>query len=140
MENRRNIETTEWLSGLVDKLGEPVVLEQDGQPKAVLMSIEDYRQYQALLSQREFISLREARRAANRAVFGELVGCPLSCGEPLLVPQPSPHWQIPYRLFDGTLMITVEVDAHSGTVSLTEQERADLLERVRQAVIANGPA
>jgi len=37
------------------------------------------------------LSAAEARRAADRAVFGDLVGCALSSGEPLWVSTPEPH-------------------------------------------------
>lgn len=139
-ETKNTNEALEWPAELSDQLETPVVLEQDGQPRAVLMSLKDYQRYQALLARQEYISAREARRAANRAVFDDLVGCPLSCGEPIWAPQPQPHWRVPYRLFDGTLMAVVEVDAYTGAVSLTEQERMDLLDRVRQAVTADAPS
>ena len=73
-------------------------------------------------------------RAANRIVFGDLVGCPLSCGEPIFGPKPEPRWRIPYRLLDGTLMRLVEVDAFSSEVFLSTQERDALLNKVKQHV------
>lgn len=97
---------------------------------AVLMSIEEYERYQALLGQHHRISALEARRAADRAVFGDLVGCALSSGDPVWEPSPEPHWRVPYRSFDGTLLAVVEVDAHTQAVSLTDEERATLLQRV----------
>jgi hypothetical protein len=140
MDETKNVNRTiEWPATLTGSLDEPVVLEQNGEPKAVLMSIKDYRRYQAILARQEYISARQARRAANRAVFGDLVGCPLSCDEPIWIPQPEPHWRVPYRLFDGTLMVVVDVDAYTGIALFTEQERAALLERVRQAAILNDP-
>lgn len=113
-------------------LSHPVVLQQDGHPIGVLISIEKYEQYQQLVEAKEPISAREAMRAANRIVFGDLVGCPLSCGDPILAPKPKPRWRIPYRLFDGTLMHLVEVDAFSSEVFLSTQEREALLNKVKQ--------
>ena len=132
-------QATEWSVMLMDNLDEPVVLEQHGEAKAVLISLKDYQHYQTVLARQDYISARQARRAANQAVFGDLVGCPLSCEEPLWIPKPEPHWHIPYRLFDGTLMVVVEVDAYTGQAAFTKQERTALLERVRQAVTANEP-
>ena len=79
---------------------------------------------------------QRARRAADRAVFGDLVGCALSSGEPEWVPTPGPHWRIPYTGFDGKLLITVDVEADTLAVSLTDKERSALLERVEQQVSA----
>jgi hypothetical protein len=73
---------------------------------------------------------QEARRAADRAVFGELGGCALSSGDPIWSPTSEPHWRTPYRLFDGTLLAVVKVDAHAQTVLLTEEERTALLKQV----------
>ena len=115
---------------LLADLSQPVVLERDGQPLAVLMSFEAYQQYQAILQQRGQISAREARRAADRVVFGDLVGCALSSGEPLWAPSPQPHWRVPYRTFDGVVLTIVNVDAHTAAVSLTETERTHLLEQL----------
>jgi hypothetical protein len=129
--------TSEWSDALLDKLESPVILEQNGQPRTVLISVKDYQRYQALLAQQEYVSAHEARQAANRAVFGDLVGCPFRCGEPVWAAEPEPHWRVPYRLFNGTLMTIVEVDAFTGIVSLTEEERTDLWKRVRQAVTAD---
>jgi len=120
-----------------EKLGDlsrPVVLQQDGHPIGVLISIENYEQYQRLTEAKQPISAREAMRAANRIVFGDLVGCPLSCGDPILAPKPEPRWRIPYRLFDGTLMRLVEVDAFSSEVFLSTRERDALLKKVQQHV------
>ncbi len=118
----------------VVNLGTPTILERDGQPVAVLISIKEYERYQALLEQHQRISALQARRAADRAVFGELVGCALSSGDPTWSPAPEPRWRIPYRLFDGTLLATVEVDARTQAVLLTEQERTALLEQVERSV------
>lgn len=121
------------LNSSVD-LSHPVVLEQDGEPMAVLMSVENYERYQRLLAKQEQISAGEARRAADQALFGDLVGCALSSDDPIWAPKPEPHWRVPYRLFDGTLVTIVTVDAHTGAVSLTEEERAELLEQVESLV------
>ncbi len=136
-ETKNANQATEWPLTLTNNLDKPLVLEQNGEAKAVLISLEDYQRYQAVLARQEYISARQARRAANQAVFGDLVGCPLSCGEALWAPQLKAHWRIPYRLFNGTLMVIVEVDAYTGQASFSEQERTALLERVRQAVTTN---
>ncbi len=41
-------------------------------------------------------------------------------------------WRFPYRSFDGTLLKTVDVDARMATVSLTREERGELLERLER--------
>jgi len=120
----------------VTDLSHPIILERDGQPVAALLSVEEYECYQALLKERQRISALEARRAADRAVFGNLVGCALSSGDPTWVPAPKPHWRVSYRSFDGTLLATVDVDAHTQAVSLTDEERAALLERIERLVTA----
>jgi PHD/YefM family antitoxin component YafN of YafNO toxin-antitoxin module len=125
-------ETRAAYSASVADLSHPVILERGGQPVAALISIEEYRRYQALLKEHQSISALEARRAADRAVFGDLVGCALSSGDPTWVLAPETHWRVPYRGLDGTLLTTVEVDARTGAVSLTDEERAALLERVEQ--------
>ena len=114
----------------------PVILERDGQAVAVLMSIQEYERYQSLLEQHQKISALEARRAADRVVFGDLVGCALSSGDAMWISEPEPRWRVPYRLFDGTLLAEVEVNARTRAVLLTEDERADLLERVERSVTA----
>lgn len=110
----------------------PLILEHDGEALAVLMSMQDFERYQVLLHADNFISAGMARRAANRAVFGDLVGCPLSCGEPTWIPEPTPVWRVPYRLFDGTLMGVVEIDARTGEAHFTDQDRTQLLEKIQQ--------
>jgi hypothetical protein len=130
-----------WLPHLTADLKQPIVLEQDGQPMAVLMSIETYEHYQTLLTQQEQISAQGARKAADRVVFGDLVGCALNSGAPLFVSKPKPLWRVPYRSFDGTLLAIVEVDAHTATVLLTAQERTDLLDKVERLVtVSNAPS
>jgi len=86
-------------------------------------------------SRHQRISALEARRAADRAVFGDLVGCALSSGDPVWVPAPEPHWRVPYRGFDGTLLAVVDVDARTQAVSLTGEERAVLLKQVERLVV-----
>jgi hypothetical protein len=51
-------------------------------------------------------------------------------GEPIWSPEPDPHWRIPYRLPNGSLLRIVGVDAGSGEVWLTEMERELLLQQV----------
>ncbi|MBM4431746.1 MAG: type II toxin-antitoxin system Phd/YefM family antitoxin [Chloroflexi bacterium] len=137
MNDRKTEETRASYSALVADLGHPIILERDGQPVAALMSIEEYERYQALLKELSTVSALEARRAADRAVFGELVGCALSSGDPVWVPAPEPHWRVPYRGFDGTLLAAVDVDARTRAVSLTDDERAALLERVERLATAD---
>jgi hypothetical protein len=87
------------------------------------------------------VSALEARRAADRVVFGDLVGCALSSGDAKWIPEPEPRWRVPYRLFDGTLLAEVEVDARTQAVLLTEDERTDLLEQVERSVtVQDAPA
>jgi len=119
-------------SASVANLSHPIILERDGQPVAALISIEEYERYQALLRERQKVSALEARRAADRAVFGDLVGCALSSGDPVWVTAPEPHWRVPYRGFDGTLLAVVNVDVRTQAVSLTDEERTALLERVER--------
>ena len=132
MNDRKTEETRASYSALVADLGHPIILERDGQPVAALMSIEEYERYQALLKELPAVSALEARRAADRVVFDDLVGCALSSGDPVWVPAPEPHWRVPYRSFDGTLLAAVNVDARTRAVSLTDEERAALLERVER--------
>lgn len=135
IEGKSNIsEANLGLMALTADLSRPVVLERDGQPMAVLMSIEEYEYYQTLLAQEEQLSATEARRAADRVVFGELVGCALSSGEPVWSIASKPHWRVPYRHFNGMLLKIVEVDARTGKVALAEEERTNLLEQVEHCV------
>jgi PHD/YefM family antitoxin component YafN of YafNO toxin-antitoxin module len=116
----------------VTDLSQPIILERDGQPVAALISIEEYERYQTLLEEQRKTLALEARRTADHAVFGDLVGCALSSGDPVWTPTPEPHWRVPYRGFDGTLLITVNVDANTLAVSLTSEERTALLEQLEQ--------
>ncbi len=118
------------VNGISVQIDQPVVLEQNGNPVAVLISVLEFERYQRLRSAQTHISASQARRAANRRVFGDLVGCALSCGEPVWTPSPQPHWRIPYRLFDGTLVQVVQVDGHTEAVFLTDEEREELLQKV----------
>ena len=120
------------INGISVALDQPVVLEQDGNSVAVLISVADYQRFQKLRSTQSPISASQARRAANRRVFGDLVGCALFCGEPVWIPQPNPRWHVPYRFFDGTLAQVVKVDGYTATVALTDEERESLLRKVRQ--------
>ena len=83
------------------------------------------------------ISAPAVRRAADRAVFGDLVGCALSSGDPVWVQSPQPHWRVPYRSFDGTLLTEVMADARTCEVSLTDEERTSLLRQVEHLVAAS---
>src|SRR3990172_3198418 len=123
-------------AALTADLRQPIILERDGRPVAALISIEDYEHYQALLKEREILSAREAGRAADRAVFGDLVGCALSSGDPIWIGGPEPRWRIPYRSFSGTPLAEVDVDARTLAVSLTDTQRTALLEKVEQLVTA----
>lgn len=117
-------------SGPGDKA--PLILEHDGEAVAVLMSLQEFERYQALLHTDNFVSATAARRAANRAVFGDLVGCPLSCDEPVWIADPTPSWRVPYRLFDSTLLCVVTVDARTGEALFTNADRAQLFEQIQQ--------
>jgi prevent-host-death family protein len=119
-------------SASVADLNQPVIVQRGGQPVAALISIEEYERYQALLREHQEISASGARRVADHAVFRDLVGCALSSGEPTWVPAPEPHWCVPYRSFDGTLLAVVEVNARTQAVSLTFEERATLLEQIER--------
>lgn len=122
---------------LVDDLTQPIILEQDGEPVAVLMSL---REYETILAARQPVSAVQARRAADKVVLQDLVGCALSSGEPLFAPTPQPHWRVPYRYVDGTLLAIVPVDALSGLVSFAGEERDALLAQVEQLAAVNAPA
>ncbi|MCE7987112.1 MAG: type II toxin-antitoxin system Phd/YefM family antitoxin [Caldilinea sp. CFX5] len=110
----------------------PLILEHDGEAVAVLLSLQDFERYQALLHTDQFISATVARRAANRAIFGDLVGCPVSCDEPVWVPDPTPYWRVPYRLFDSTLLCVVTIDARTGEALFTNADRTALFEQIQQ--------
>jgi hypothetical protein len=115
---------------LTTDVEQPMLVEKDGQPFAVLMSIPEFERYQALLANTQFLSAMEARRAADHVVFGDLVGCALSSDEPLWSPEPQPHWRVPYRLFDGRLLAIIHVDAQTAVVALSDHERDALLDKL----------
>ncbi|MCL4870610.1 MAG: type II toxin-antitoxin system prevent-host-death family antitoxin [Anaerolineae bacterium] len=115
-------------------LREPLILEQNGQPFAVLISYADYERFQGQPS-----SAREARRIADRFVLRDLVGCALTSGEPIFVAAPHPHWRVPYRYLGGELLAIVHVDAFNGTVDMSEEVREALLEKVEQQTIHATP-
>jgi len=52
----------------VADLSHPIVLQRDGQAFAVLISIEEYERYRALMQEHGSISALEARRAADRKI------------------------------------------------------------------------
>jgi len=114
-------------------LAQPVILEQDGEPVAVLISAAEYDRWQTLLQSQEQLTAVAARRAADKALFRDLVGCALSSGEPVLVPSPSPRWRVPYHFLpDGALAAIIEVDARTGAVALTDEERNRILAQVEK--------
>jgi len=88
------------------------------------------------LREHQWLSAAEARRAADRAVFGDLVGCALSSDDPLWLSTREPHWSIPYRSFGGTVLIVVDVDARTGAVALTDEERAALMDKIERLATA----
>ncbi len=109
---------------------EAVFLQDKGQTVAVMISVSEYERYQVLLHASATINASEARRLANRVVFGDLVGLALSVGDPIWVQAPKPAWRIPYRLFDGTLIQVIDVDTQTGQVLLSRQERDNMLTKV----------
>jgi hypothetical protein len=144
MSNVRELKETGIPYTLTTELDQPLILERDGEAVAVLLSMAEY---QALTARQEYLTTGEARRAANKAVFRDLVGCALSSGEPIWSPQPHPHWRVPYHfinglsenspLKNGPLLKIVSVDARTGEVSLTESEREALLQEVGKLVEEN---
>ncbi len=128
------MQTIEASQVLTTNLNKPVILEQNGHPVAVLLSISEFQHYQQLLAKQPLLSAKEAQHSADRALFGDLVGCALTSGEPVWAAKPTPQWRIPYRLFDGTLVEVVTVDAVTAEVRLTEVARNRLLDRVEQLV------
>jgi PHD/YefM family antitoxin component YafN of YafNO toxin-antitoxin module len=120
-------------------LERPLILEQDGKPIAVLMSMADYGRYQNALQAQAQLSAAEARRKADKALFDDLVGCALSSGDPQLASGPAPHWRVPYRFLDGTLVAIIEVDAHTGDVSLTDSQRNQILSQVEKLANQHAP-
>ena len=134
MNDIRELKETGIPYQLATELDRPLILQRDGEDVAVLLSM---AQYQALQSKQELLTASEARRAANKAVFQDLVGCALSSGEPVWAPQPQPHWRIPYRFPNGPVLKIVSVDAHTGEVALTESERDMLLQEVGKLASKN---
>ena len=116
---------------------EAVFLQDKGQTVAVMISIAEYERYQVLLHATATINASEARKLANRVIFGDLVGLALSVGDPVWVQAPQPAWRIAYRLFDGTLVRVVDVDAQTGQVLLSSQERDKMLMKVSTWVEKN---
>ncbi len=121
-------------TAITTDLAEPILLQEAGTAIAAVISIEDYAHYQTLRAQDQRISATEARRAANRALFQDLVGCALSVGDPLWVPEPTPHWRVPYRLFTGEIAALIHVDAESGQVVLDPETRKSILEKVKDSL------
>jgi PHD/YefM family antitoxin component YafN of YafNO toxin-antitoxin module len=123
-------------SAPVTDLSHPIIIQRGGQPVAALISIEEYERYQAAMREQREISASEARRLADRVVFRDLVGCALSSGDPIWASTPKPHWRVPYRSFEGTLLTEVDVDARTRAVSLTSEERESLLTQIEQLTAA----
>lgn len=118
----------------MNDLSQPIILQQDGRPIAAVISIEEYERYRASLRTPREMSASEARRAADRAVFRDLVGCALSSGDPEWAASPEPHWRVPYRSFGGKLLAAVDVNAITHAVSLTDEQRQSLLDQIEQLV------
>jgi hypothetical protein len=74
---------------------------------------------------------------ANRVVFEDLVGCPLSTGEPEWVALPSPHWRVPYQSLSGELVAVVDVDPQTRRVDLTPEQRTTLLDKAARLAQQN---
>lgn len=129
MRKIRKLKETGIPYALTTELDQPIILERDGEAVAVLLSMAEY---QALTARQEYLTAGEARRAADKAVFRDLVGCALDSGEPVWSPEPQPHWRIPYRSLKGPLIKIVSVDARTGEVWLTESEREKLLQLVEK--------
>ena len=114
-------------------LAQPVILEQDGEPAAVLISTAEYNRWQTLLQSWEQLTAVAARRSADKALFQDLVGCALNSGEPVFVPSPFPRWRVPYHFLpDGALATIIEVDARTGAVALTDAERSHILDQMEK--------
>jgi hypothetical protein len=111
LENRQRVDIATLSPDWLDDLTKPLIQERDRQPRAIVIILKDYQTHQLLLEQRNYVSIREARRAASRAFLGDLVGCQVSCGEPVWVSAPQSLWQGPFRFFDGTPLTVIEVDA-----------------------------
>lgn len=119
-------------------LTEPILLEEAGKSVAAVISIEEYERYQVFRNEHHNVSATEARRSANQALFGDLVGCALSVDEPLWVPEPTPHWRIPYRSFTGEIVAIISVDAKTGQADLGAETREKILQKV-QSLAASIP-
>ena len=136
---KNSVDVTTLDATLVKGLTDPIVLEQQGQPIAVLISLADYEIYQTLRKQQPHISKDEARCLANQVVFDDLVGCALSSGQPTWQMMPTPRWQIPYHTFNGHLLKMIDVDAVTGEVFLTTEERSHLLNAVERSLETDAP-
>lgn len=110
-------------------LSQPLIVEQEGRPVAVLLSIEKYKQLTDVQHQ---VTATEAQLKADRVIFGDLVGLALYSKDPVWIAKPNPLWRVPYRFVDGSLVKLVDVDAQSGDVLLTAEEREVILEKVEQ--------
>lgn len=111
-------------------LEQPVIVEEEGKPVAVLLSMAEYEQYQMLRQTQHFLSATAARRAADRALFQDLVGLAVHSEEPIWSPPPHAQWRVPYRIINGPLLTLIAVDARTGEVALTEEQRSQFLTQV----------
>lgn len=119
----------------IENLDDPIFLERDGQPVAVLMSMKEYTRFQTIADAKTQLSAIAARRAADKALLRDFVGTALTSNAPLFVDAPSACWRVPYRFLDGTLVAIIEVDAYTGKVDLTVSDRDEILTQVEKLAI-----
>jgi len=96
-----------------------------------IMTLQAQREQASPASEKAQISAAEAVWAADQAL-GDLEVHGLSREKPTLVPLPKPHWWIPYRFSDGTILAILRVDALAGTVLLSDEEQANLWQQIEQ--------
>ncbi len=96
-----------------------------------VMALQEQRQQELRASEKTQISAAEAIRAADQ-LLGDLERHGLSHEKPTLVPMSKPHWWIPYRFSDGTILAIIRVDALTGAVLLSSEEQANLWQQVEQ--------
>jgi hypothetical protein len=73
------------------------------------------------LEEKQQLTAEQVHQAADQVVFGDLVGCALSSGEPVWSLKPKAHWCV---------VTMIEVDAKTLAVSLSTKERVALLKKV----------
>ena len=96
-----------------------------------VLRLQEQRKQGAYTLEEIQISAAEAIRGADQSL-GDLQGYDLSHEKPTLVPLPRPHWWIPYRFSDGTLLAIMRVDAITGAVLLSSEEQASLWQQIEQ--------